>query len=119
MVISASSAIDGLARSASVVAIELLARSAAPTQFEALIRGQPEIAIGLLRGLVRIIRTTDERLIELTTMGAMARVCQELLRLAQRDERTGAWMIASCLLRRISPAGPELPDEQSLERFLS
>ena len=99
------SAIDGLARSASVVAIEV-ARAAAPTQFEALIRGQPEIAIGLLRGLVRIIRTTDERLIELTTMGAMARV-QELLRLAQRDERTGAWMIASCLLRRISPAGPE------------
>jgi CRP/FNR family transcriptional regulator, cyclic AMP receptor protein len=90
------SAIDGLARSASVVAIEdCLLAALPPTQFEALIRGQPEIAIGLLRGLVRIIRTTDERLIELTTMGAMARVCQELLRLAQRDERTGAWMIAS------------------------
>jgi CRP/FNR family cyclic AMP-dependent transcriptional regulator len=71
-----------------------------PTQFEALIRDQPEVAIGLLRGLVRIIRATDERLIELTTMGAMARVCQELLRLAQRDERTGAWMIASLPTRK-------------------
>ena len=85
------SAIDGLARSASVVAIEdCLLAALPPTQFEALIRGQPEIAIGLLRGLVRIIRTTDERLIELTTMGAMARVCQE-----QRYERTVAWMISS------------------------
>jgi CRP-like cAMP-binding protein len=61
------SAIDGLARSASVAAIEdCLLAALPPTQFEALIRDQPEIAIELLRGLVRIIRT-DERLIELST----------------------------------------------------
>jgi CRP/FNR family transcriptional regulator, cyclic AMP receptor protein len=45
------SAIDGFARSASVVAIEdCLLAALPPTQFEALIRDQPEIAIGLLRG---------------------------------------------------------------------
>jgi CRP/FNR family transcriptional regulator, cyclic AMP receptor protein len=88
------SAIDGLERSASVVAIEdcLLAALSA-TQFESVIRTQPEVALELLRGLVGIIRTTDERLSELSTLGAMARVCRELLRLARADERTGALVV--------------------------
>jgi CRP/FNR family transcriptional regulator, cyclic AMP receptor protein len=89
------SAIDGLARSASVVAIEdCLLAALTPTQFESLILSQPEVAIELLRGLVRIIRTTDARLTELSTLGAMARVCRELVRLARADERTGDWLIA-------------------------
>jgi CRP-like cAMP-binding protein len=89
------SAIDGLERSAAVVAIEhcLLAALTA-TQFDSLILGQPEVAMQLLRDLVRMIRTTDERLTEVSTLGAMARVCRELLRLAIRDERTGGWLIA-------------------------
>lgn len=88
------SAIDGLERSASVVAIEhcLLAALTA-TQLESLIRSQPEVALELLRDLVRIIRTTDERLTEVSTLGTMARVCRELLRLARADERTGEWLI--------------------------
>ena len=88
------SAIDGLARSASVVAIEacLLAALTA-TQFESLIRAQPEVAIRLLRDLVRIIRTTDQRLTEVSTLGAMARVGRELMRLATADEATGGWLI--------------------------
>jgi CRP-like cAMP-binding protein len=79
-----------------VVAIEacLLAALTA-TQFESLIRAQPEVAIRLLRELVRIIRTTDERLTEVSTLGAMARVCRELMRLARRDEATGAWLITA------------------------
>jgi CRP/FNR family transcriptional regulator, cyclic AMP receptor protein len=89
------SAIDGLARSASVVAIEdCLLAALPPTQFESLIRAQPEVAIGLLRDLVGIIRTTDERLTELATLGAIARVCRELLRLATADEHSGNWLIA-------------------------
>lgn len=89
------SAIDGLARSASVVAIEDCVLAAlTPIQFESLIRAQPEVALALLRRLARIIRTTDERLTELSTLGAMARVCRELLRLARSDERTGSWLIA-------------------------
>jgi CRP/FNR family transcriptional regulator, cyclic AMP receptor protein len=89
------SAIDGLARSASVVAIEdCLLAALTPTQFESLILSQPEVAIELLRGLVRIIRTTDARLTELSTLGTMARVCRELVRLAKADERTGDWLIA-------------------------
>jgi CRP-like cAMP-binding protein len=90
----ALSAIDGLARSASVVAIEeCLLASLTPMQLESLIRRHPDVAIGLLRSMVRMIRTTDERLIELTTLGAMARVCRELLRLAIADEDAGGWLI--------------------------
>jgi CRP/FNR family transcriptional regulator, cyclic AMP receptor protein len=88
------SAIDGLGRSASVVAIEdCLVAALSATQFESLIRAQPEVAIELLRRLVGIIRTTDERLTELSTLGSMARVCRELLRLARADEQTGAWVV--------------------------
>ena len=89
------SAIDGLARSAAVVAVEdCLLAVLPPTQFESLIRGQPEVVVALLRNLVGMIRTTDERLTEVTTLGALTRVYRELLRLAQHDERTGAWLIA-------------------------
>jgi CRP-like cAMP-binding protein len=89
------SAIDGLARSASVVAIEeCLLAALTPTQFESLILSRPEVAIELLRDLVRIIRATDERVTELSTLGTMARVCRELLRLARADEGTGDWLIA-------------------------
>jgi CRP-like cAMP-binding protein len=88
------SAIDGLGRSASVIAIEdCLLAALTPTQFESLILSQREVAMELLRGLVRIIRTTDERLTEVSTLGTMARVCRELLRLARADERTGDWLI--------------------------
>ena len=88
------SAIDGLARSAFVVAIEeCLLAVLTPTQFESLIRAQPEVTVALLRRLVGMIRTTDERLTEVTTLGAMARICRELLRLAQHDDHTGAWLI--------------------------
>lgn len=101
------SAIDGLARSASVVAIEdCLLAALTPTQFESLIRGQPEVAVALLRKLVGMIRTTDERLTELTTLTAIARVCRELLRLAHYDERTGAWLIVPLPTQR----GPRRPD---------
>jgi CRP-like cAMP-binding protein len=66
------SAIDGLARSASVVALqECLLASLTPMQLESVIRRHPDVAIGLLRSMVRMIRTTDQRLIELTTLGAM------------------------------------------------
>lgn len=89
------SAIDGLERSASVVAIEdCFLAALTPTQFESLIRAQPEVALALLRRLARIIRTTDERVSELSTLGAMARVCRELLRLARSDQRTGTSLIA-------------------------
>jgi CRP-like cAMP-binding protein len=113
------SAIDGLARSASVIAIEdCLLAALTPTQFESLIRGQPEVAVALLRKLVGMIRTTDERLTEVTTLGAMARICRELLRLARPDERTGAWLIAPLPTQR-DLAGRTGTTRETVARTLS
>jgi CRP-like cAMP-binding protein len=113
------SAIDGMERSASVVAIEdCLLAALTPTQFESLIRGQPEVALELLRALVKVVRTTDERLTELSTLGAMARVCRELLRLARADERTGAWLIAPLPTQR-ELAGRAGTTRETVARTLS
>ena len=61
------SAIDGLGRSASVVAIEasLVARMSA-NRFNQLILVHPELATHLLRRLTQIIRTTNSRIVELS-----------------------------------------------------
>jgi CRP/FNR family cyclic AMP-dependent transcriptional regulator len=113
------SAIDGLARSASVVAAEhCLLAALTPTQFESLILSRPEVALELLRNLVRIIRTTDERLTEVSTLGTMARVCRELLRLARADEQTGQWLIAPLPTQR-ELAGRAGTTRETVARTLS
>ena len=62
------SAIDGLGRSASVVAIEasLVARMSA-NRFNQLILVHPELATHLLRRLTQVIRTANSRIVELST----------------------------------------------------
>jgi CRP/FNR family transcriptional regulator, cyclic AMP receptor protein len=53
------------------------------------------VAVALLRHLSRIIRTGDERIAELSVLGAVPRVYRELLRLAEPDPSgAGAWRIA-------------------------
>ena len=61
------SAIDGLGRSASVVAIEasLVARMSAD-RFNQLILVHPELATHLLRRLTQVIRTANGRIVELS-----------------------------------------------------
>ena len=113
------SAIDGLGRSASVVAIEhCLLAALTPTQFESLILSHPQVAIELLRDLVGIIRTTDERLSEVSTLGTTARVCRELLRLVRTDEQTGDWLIAPLPTQR-DLAGRAGTTRETVARTLS
>lgn len=90
------SAIDGRTRSAVVIAVEdCLLAALVPEAFEALLRRHPDVALGLLRALVAIIRNTDERITELSTLGAVQRVGRELLRLAAPDPAMPeAWSIA-------------------------
>ena len=77
-------AIDGRGRSASVLAIEDCVLAAiTPGDLDSLLRRSPDLALALIRHLVEIIRTTDERITELSTLGAMQRVGRELLRLAE------------------------------------
>lgn len=78
------SAIDGLPRSASVVAAEkCLLATLAPEAFQDLILRRPEIALQLLRRLGSIVRSCDERIMDLSTLGAVQRVYQHVLGLAE------------------------------------
>ena len=79
-------AIDGEPRSASVVALDDCTVGAlAPATFKQLIRDHGEISIRLMQRLARIIRTCDDRIMDLSTLGAHQRVYLELLRLAEPE----------------------------------
>jgi CRP/FNR family transcriptional regulator, cyclic AMP receptor protein len=89
------SAIDGEARSATVVAVtDCMIGSLSADAFGALLERHAAVAVALLRHLSRIIRTGDERIAELSVLGAVPRVYRELLRLAERDPAdASAWRI--------------------------
>jgi CRP/FNR family cyclic AMP-dependent transcriptional regulator len=91
------SAIDGLPRSAAVVAAEkCLLATLSPEAFHDLIRRRTEIALQLLQRLGGIIRSCDERIMDLSTMGAMQRVYLQILRLAEQSPvNPEAWQIRS------------------------
>ncbi len=79
-------AIDGLPRSASVQAIEdsLLAFLPADA-FLDLLRRRGEITFRVAERLVGVVRVSTERIMDLSTLGAIQRVYAELLRLAVPD----------------------------------
>ena len=80
-------AIDDGERSASVVAIDkcLLARIGS-NEFKSLLRRHFDMALAIMRHLVQVIRTSDQRVADLSALGAMQRVYGELLGLAQPDD---------------------------------
>ncbi len=88
-------AIDGQPRSASVVALEdCLVATMPPSACDQLMIDHPELARGLLLRLARIIRAGDNRIMDLSTLGAVQRVYHELLGLAVRDPAgSGTWVI--------------------------
>jgi CRP/FNR family transcriptional regulator, cyclic AMP receptor protein len=90
------SAIDGEARSATVLAVtDCLIGSLSAEAFGSLLERHATVAVALLRHLSRIIRTSDERIAELSVLGAVPRVYRELLRLAEPDPGDArAWRIA-------------------------
>lgn len=79
-------AIDGMPRSASVVAITDCTIAIFPREsFVELVENDAAIAFRLLRHLTGMIRTNNERIAELSTVGAVQRVYRELLRLCVPD----------------------------------
>ena len=76
-------ALDNQPRSASVIAVEdSLLASLGRTSFKELLLSCPEISLNLLVEMAQIIRTSTERIMDLSTLGANNRVLAELLRLA-------------------------------------
>lgn len=77
-------AIDGGPRSANVVAVTDCLIAALPVAgFRALLLRHAQISLDLLEDVVRMVRVADLRITELSTMGAVERICRELLRRAE------------------------------------
>jgi CRP-like cAMP-binding protein len=89
------SAIDGEPRSASVIALEdCLLGSLSPQLFIDEIIGHPELAVRVLGRLAGIVRSCDERIMDLSTLGAVDRVYRQLLLLAEESPvDPGSWLI--------------------------
>lgn len=84
------SALDGLPRSASVVAMEdsVVARMKA-ADFVALLRGDFDLTLRLLRILTGKARGLSDRIFDLIALNARDRICFELVRLAATGVRDG------------------------------
>jgi CRP/FNR family transcriptional regulator, cyclic AMP receptor protein len=79
------SALDGLARSADVEALQdTLVASMAPAVFKGLVHEHPEVCDQVLDRLVTLVRDLTERVFDFSTLGVQNRVHAELLRLAKQ-----------------------------------
>lgn len=80
------SAIDGGERSASVVAREASRlASLSPDIFARILREKSDVATRVMMRLAAIIRSCDDRIMDLSTLRAVHRVYSEVLRLAEPD----------------------------------
>ena len=80
------SAIDGQRRSANVVAVtDCDLASISPAIFLKLLVKHPSVAMSVLQRLAGIVRISDDRIMDLSTLRAVQRVYVELLRLTQPD----------------------------------
>lgn len=88
-------AIDALPRTASVLAIEDTLLAFLPADiFLDLLHRRGEIAFRVLERLVGVVRESTERIMDLSTLGAMQRVYVEILRLAVPDAASpDLWII--------------------------
>jgi CRP-like cAMP-binding protein len=78
------SAIDGKPRSASVVALRrTLVAALSPEIFKKMMREHPDFAVAVIERLAAIIRISNDRIMDLSTLGAYTRVYAEILRLAR------------------------------------
>jgi CRP/FNR family cyclic AMP-dependent transcriptional regulator len=92
-------AIVGLPRSAWVCSVTpcLVATTRGP-EFLKLVSCNPEISLALLRRMSSNIRHSDERLTDVTLLGAEQRVCMELIRMAKSDlEAPGGYVVSPML----------------------
>ena len=77
-------ALDSQPRSANVLALEnTTVATMSHETFRALLLQHPEVALHIMERMAKIIRTSTERIMDLSTLGANNRVHAELLRLAK------------------------------------
>jgi CRP-like cAMP-binding protein len=88
-------AIDGLPRSATVVALEdCTLAQITPHVFLDLIEAHPKVGFVVMEKLARMVRTSDDRIMDLATLSAYQRVYSEILKLMKADPvRPDSWLI--------------------------
>ena len=92
-------AIDGLPRSAWVCTITPCQMVTCPRKvFMKLLSDNAEVSLALLRRLSTNIRLLDDRLKDLTLLGAEQRACTELLRMAKPDQAAPGGYVVSPML---------------------
>lgn len=83
-------AIDGLPRSASVMALEDAHVASLPSdRFQQLILDHPAIALKLMKHLAHLVRSSTTRIMDLSTLGANNRIHADLLQLARKLTEDG------------------------------
>ena len=81
-------AIDGQPRSSTVIAVEDAdIAKMAPERFLKLMKTYPAVELEVMKSLARVIRSSTERIVDLSTLGANNRVHGELLRQARTAKR--------------------------------
>ena len=86
-------ALDGAPRSANIVALTTTeVATMSPTAFQQMLAENPDIALQLMQRLAQVIRSSTERIMDLSTLGANNRVYAELVRLAHEggEDEMGA-----------------------------
>lgn len=84
------SAIDGLPRSANVIALTDSHVLIMPQGvFERTVTENPALALGVMKNLGHVVRRATERIMDLSTLGANNRVHAEILRLAKGQTQDG------------------------------
>lgn len=89
-------AIDGLPRSADVVALEDVLVAAMPaSQFLSLLREHPEMALVEMQELVAVIRGLTDRVLNLSSKVVTDRLCNYLFRIAEPppDQTPAPWIV--------------------------
>ncbi len=88
-------AIDNQPRSASVVAVDSSLVAIMPPQtFLDLLQSRAEVTFRVAKRLAEIVRLSDQRIMELSTLAATQRVYAELLRMAEPDSAVpDLWVI--------------------------
>jgi len=81
------SAVDGLSRSTSVIAIEDTWLASIPgEQFWSLLRTKPAVMENVVKGLVALVRNLTDRVVDYSTLGVRNRIQAELVRMARETK---------------------------------
>ena len=91
------SGIDDMPRSASVTTLQPSVLAFLPAEkFKHFLKREPEFALRIMQRLVSIIRSSNERIVDLGTLSANSRILAELLRIALKkgEEKDGGIYIS-------------------------